>query len=129
MRDTIINAFGGWKEYEMEMASSFIGLGISKLLFHNKSDQDEDIAYVMELLLAYDLSDHYEDEIWSSSYYYFKFYNLPLTLNIIKNATKRGVLDREKWMPCLELFFNKTKEFLAEIPEGYEEYVESLHNL
>ena len=126
MKDKIIEGLGGYKEYEIEMASSVIGLSISQMLLSKrKCNVDDDIESIMELLVSYDLSDHYEDSTcWSSSYYFYKYHNLPTTLDIIKNGTKEGFLDREKWMPVLELFFAKTKEFLAEIPEGYDDYLQ-----
>ena len=126
MGDRIIESFGGWKEYVMEMSSSVLGLSISKILLHNFHDQDEDIATIMEYFLIYDLSEHYEDPTSrASSYYYFKYYNLPNTIKIIKNATERGKLDK-RWKPCLELFFKKTKEFLEDAPDNLDEYIKNL---
>ena len=127
MKDQIMSSLGSFKEYAIEMASSVLGLSISKVLLHNPYDQDEDIESIMEYLITYDLVDHYEDPTSrSSSYYYYKYYNLPVTIKIIKNATERGKLNREKWMPCLELFFEKTKVFLEDVPEDLDEYIESL---
>ena len=124
--DNIIEGLGGWKEYVMEMSSSVLGLSISKILLHNPYDQDEDIANIMEYFVIYDLSEHYEDPISrASSYYYFKYYNLPTTVKIIKNAVKSGKLDK-RWTPCLELFFKKTKEFLDDVPDNLDEYIKSL---
>ena len=119
MKDKIINTFGGIKGYEIAQASNLIGLAISKVLLHNPYDQAEDIASIMELLAAYDLSEHYDTSIRIDNYRFFKNNNLPDTIKIIQNAVSRGELDREKWMPCLNLFFKKTKEFLEEVPEGY----------
>ena len=121
MRDNVINTFGGIKGYEIAQASNLIGLAISKVLLHNEYDQDEDIASIMELLVAYDLSEHYDTSIRITNYDFFKNENLPATIKIIQNAISRGKLDRAKWMPCLELFFKKTKEFLEEVPEGYKD--------
>ena len=130
MKDEITNAFCSYKEFAMEMASSCLGLAISKMLLHNQADQDEDIESIMEYLIAYDYGYHYEDSICrSSSYHYYRYYNLPTTLNIIKRGTEKGLLSREKWMPCLELFFEKTKEFLDVIPEGYDDYLKYLETL
>lgn len=116
MRDKIIKTFGGIKGYEIAQASNLIGLAISKVLLHNPYDQDEDIKSIMELLAAYDLSEHYDTSIRIDNYRFFKNNNLPDTIKIIQNAVNRGVLDREKWMPCLNLFFEKAKEFLSEVP-------------
>ena len=121
MRDKVINTFGGIKGYEIAQASNLIGLAISKVLLHNPYEQEEDIASIMELLVAYDLSEHYDTSIRITNYRFFKKYNLPDTLKIIQNAVSRGMLDRERWMPCLEVFFKKAKEFLEEVPEGYKD--------
>lgn len=43
-----------------------------------------------------------------------------------KRGTEEGLLNRNKWMPCLSLFFEKIKDFLGNILEGYYDYLESL---
>lgn len=68
----------------------------------------------MDYLAAYNLSEHYDSDVRQANYRFFKNENLPATLDIVKNAVNRGVVNKKKWMPVLELFFEKCNEFLED---------------
>ena len=110
--DKIIETFGGIKGYEIAQASNLLGLTMSKLLFNYKYDEDKDIKEIMDYLVAYDLSEHYDTSIRQVNYSFFKSDNLPATIKIVKNAVNRGVVDKKNGYLCLICFLKSVKSFL-----------------
>lgn len=106
----------GWKkEYLICQACNLLGIAIGKVKFGNLTDEDENIANIKEMLEAYPFGTHYfaQSNI-DGAYEDFIKESYPNTMYLIKEAIASGNLNKEKWQPLIQLFFNTTKSYIEE---------------
>lgn len=112
----------GWKkEYLMCQACNLLGIAVGEVKFGNLKNEDENISNIKEMLDAYPFGTHYfaQSNIDGAHEDFIKE-SFPNTAYLIKEAAASGNLNREKWMPLLNLFFQRTKEYLTEYEAGKE---------
>ena len=108
---------GLYKDYIIPQAAEYLCQALNKLLNGKNFYEQEDAAYIRNLLSDYYKSGNYSNMSIRKEVHN-KFINkyFPKTMRTIKLAVSKGVVNKKLWMPIIQDFFKKAIQYTNIVP-------------
>lgn len=111
--DWIDKQDGGTKDYIIDVCANLLVMAASQKALGTKRFEKSNLEKIKSLLDEYDKGDrYYDEEIRKGSYNKFKNKTLPFLIQSLQRSIKIAYLKPELWIPVLQLFFEKAKDYL-----------------